>query len=361
MKNKIKIMFFLPNLGGGGAERVAVNMLRLLDAEKFDLSLVLVDKFGEYIDSIPKYVKVHDFSLRKTIFSIFKLRHIVQEQKPDILFSTLFRAHNVVYLSLLGIKEKPVVVLRSSNSPKLVLENNQLGKLSRFLLEKAYENADFILAQTPEMKDEIVKYHHISGAKIDVFLNPLDTDLIDEKIKNIKNPFDATKVNVVAAGRLTRQKGFDVLIKSFHEVVNENSDFVLHIIGNEGGEQDNLKRMVHNLKLESNIKFLGFQDNPYRYFFFSDLYVLSSRWEGLPNTVLENLYLKKPVVATKCIPFMNQLINDGENGFLVEVENVSQLADAILKYRNIDIDKNVSLTYESDVNKLFLDALNKSS
>jgi len=360
MNYKSKIIFYLPNLHGGGAERVAVNMIRQLNKQKFDVSLALVDNTGVYKSLIPDHVTIYDLKAKKTILSLFKLRKLIQKSQPDIVFSTLFRAHNVLYLALLGINKKPIIILRSPNSPKLVLEHNQLSRLTKFLLEKAYRNADMILAQTPEMKDEIIKYHHITGSKIKVFLNPLDTNLIDEKIQNVVTPFDNDMINVVAAGRLTKQKGFDILIQAFRYVVDKNNDFILHIIGSDSGEKENLEKMVRDLNLEKNVKFLGFQENPYRFFLLSDLYVLSSRWEGLPNTVLENLYLEKPVVATKCIPFMSQLINDGENGFLVDVGNISQLAEAILKFKSIDSEKNVPLVCNSDVDKLFLD-VNKLS
>ncbi len=337
MTEKIKIMFFLPDLSGGGAERVAVNMLRLLDSKKFDISLVLVNKIGEYIDIIPEHIKIYDLGLKKTIFSIVKLRKMVKELQPNVIFSTLFRTHKVVYLALLGIKKKPTVILRSPNSPKLLLENHQLGMFSKYLLEKAYNNANLILAQTPEMKEEIVKYHNIHEDKVQVFLNPIDIDQINHKLKNIITPFNSHKINVVAAGRLTRQKGFDVLIKAFKKVVAKNNSFMLHIIGKDDGYKEQLERLVHSLELEENVYFWDFQKNPYRFFYFSDLYVLSSRWEGLPNTVLENLYLNNPVIATRCISFMDTLIKDGQNGLLIAVDNENSLAQAILDYKKINV------------------------
>ena len=148
---KTKVVFFLPNLHGGGAERVSITMLRKLDKSKFDITLVLVKKVGDFIELVPSNVNIIDLNLQKTIFSYFKFRNIIQKIQPDIVFSTLIRTHNVLYLALYGIQNKPKIILRSPNSPKLLLENNQLGRWSRFLLEKAYKRANLILAQTPEM------------------------------------------------------------------------------------------------------------------------------------------------------------------------------------------------------------------
>ncbi len=338
---------------GGGAERVTINILRMLDRNFFDIHLVIMSKEGPSFEYLPKDIILHDLNVSKTIFSILKLRKTIRNVQPDIIYSTLFRTHQAIYFALQGIKNKPIVLMRSQNSPKLLLENNRMGVFEKFLLEKAYIKADFVLAQTPEMKDEIAKYHHIDEKKIQVFLNPLDTDYIDEKVKNIQNPFDSRYINVVAAGRLAKQKGFDILIKSFKEIVENNNDFVLHIIGEDLGEKEKLVKIMQEYSLENNINFLGYQNNPYKYFFFSDLFVLSSRWEGMPNAVIENLYLKKPVVSTKCIPFMSELIKNKKNGLLVDVDNSKELAKAILNYKEIKLEFSDPMGTRKDVNSFF--------
>lgn len=348
---KYKIVFFLPNLNGGGAERVAVNMIRQLDLELFSISLILVQKTGEYLDHIPAQVDIINLNMNKTIFSIYKLHKIIKKLKPDIVYSTLYRTSIALYLSLLGQKKKHVTILRNPTSPKLVLEEKSLSPMMKFLLEKSYHNADCILAQTPEMKDEISQYHHICKEKIKVFLNPIDITNIKENINEIENPFSNNKINIVAAGRLGKEKGFDILLKSLKYVIEQDEKYFLNIIGKESGEEKNLYNLVNELNLTENVKFWGFQKNPYKFFYFSDLYVLSSRREGLPNTVLENLYLKKPIVATNCIPFMYDLIDNNINGYIVDVEDVEGLANAILNYKKLNTTSKI--WKGSDVNKLF--------
>jgi len=352
-----KILFFLPNLNGGGAERVALNIIRQLDKVDFSISLVLVNRTGKYLDLIPEHVKVYDLGSKKTILSIFKLRRLLIELQPNIVFSTLIRTHVALNLSMIQVTPRPLIILRSPNSPSLLLSNKQLNPLLRYFLEKAYQQSDVIIAQTPEMKDEIVKYHAVDETKVEVLINPIDTNFIDSKLENISNPFNEKNINVVAAGRLTRQKGFDVLIKAFSEVVKHDDRFKLYIIGADDGESKLLNGLCEVLNLEDHVKFLGFKKNPYLYFFYSDLYVLSSRWEGLPNTVLENLYINKPVVATKCIPFMNVLIHHGKNGLLVDVEDISGLGKAILGYRDIK-EKGFVNTNTSNINNEFLRFVN---
>jgi len=330
---KKKIAFFMANLIVGGAERVTVNIIKQLDKEKFDIFLIMVSQNGILLEEIPSHVKILDLNSTKTLFSIFKFRKMIQRVEPDIIYSTMIHTSIAQYIALLGIKNKPFIVLRNATSPKLLAQEGGHKKSWRLLFKRAYQSANKILAQTPEMKEELILYYNLLPEKIDIFVNPLDEDEINNKTNRISNPFDHEKINVVAAGRLTYAKAFDTLLDAFALVVKKNSNFVLHIIGREDGERELLLKKQKELNLENNVKFLGFQSNPYHFFSFSDLFVLSSRREGLPNAVLENLYLKKPIVATRCIPFISTLIEDGENGFLVDVDNIEELASKILDFK----------------------------
>ena len=354
-----KILFFIPQLVGGGAEKVTINIMRILNKDIFEVHLVVASSDGPSFDYLSDNIMLHNLKTSKTIFSIPKLRRLIREINPDIFFSSLIRGHIATSIALVGLEEKPFTIFRSPNSPKLLLKHNQMNFIQKYLLEHAYKRANIVLAQTPEMKNEIITYHHIKESKIKVFLNPLDTNFIDKNIKDIDNPFDDNMTNVVAAGRLTVQKGFDILIESFRNVVDVKNNYHLHIIGYDDGEEEKLKNMVQKMSLEENVHFLGYQENPYKYFFFSDLYVLSSRWEGLPNTVLENLYLNKPIISTRCIPFMDELIVNGENGFLVDVENTEQLTNAILDYESIQINSANNRKSKDETNELFLNFVEK--
>jgi len=333
MKNKI--LFFIPQMVGGGAEKVTVNIMKLLDKTLYDLHLVTLDE-GPAMAHVPDHVTVHLLHAKKTLYSLFQLRQKIRELQPHIVFSSLLRGHIALTLALIGIRNKPTVILRSPNSPKLLIENAQLSPTMKYLTELAYTRADKIIAQTPEMKAEITHYHHIDPTKINVLINPIDSADIDKKITNQPNPFDPKHINVIAAGRLLYQKGFDVLIDSFTKVIERNPLFRLYIIGEDvSGMKASLEQQVTILKLDPYITFLGYQPNPYPYFKHADVYALSSRWEGLPNTVLESLYLQTPVIATRCIPYLSELIQDGDNGYLVEVEDAQGLADAILQIKEI--------------------------
>jgi len=353
MSSKIKVIYYISTLDVGGAERVTVNIIRSLDRKKFDIYLVLVEKVGSFLDLIPNYVKIIDLDAKKTIFSILKLRREIKKINPDIIYSTLFRTHIAIDLSLMFINKRPKTIFRSPSSPKILFEREELSWMMKLLIKRAYKHADKVLAQTPEMREEISNYHGIDIEKIDVFINPLDTTLIDKKIKNSVNPFDDNMINIVAAGRLSIVKGFDTLLYAFKDVLNKNSSFFLHIIGRDGGEGKKLQKIVEELNMGDSVKFWGFQDNPYKFFYYSQLYILSSRREGLPNTVLENLYIEKPIIATRCIPFMDKLINDKKNGYLVEVEDTKGMSNAILNYKQLTVNSFKDMDTVLNINNLF--------
>jgi glycosyltransferase involved in cell wall biosynthesis len=240
------------------------------------------------------------------------------------------------------------------------MQDQPIGFLFRFILSKSYKKANLIISQTQEMKNEISKYHFSDPEKIKVIQNPVNKKLITSKLKGVTTPFSDDHINIVAAGRLTKQKGFDTLIKAFSIVNKVDSKFKLSILGGFEGEQaDELKTLAIELGLADTVSFLGFKSNPYQYFKYADSYVLSSRWEGLPNTVLECLYFGTSVISTNCIPVMEELISDGINGFIVDVDNVNQLGDAILKCQKIVNLNNDEPLHEIDINRVFLEIVNK--
>jgi len=349
MNNKIKIVYFLATLNMGGAERVTVNFIRKLDKDEYDIFLVLVDKRGELLSLIPEHVTIIDLKSKRTLFSLFKLRKILKFIEPNVVYSTLFRTHIALYFSYIGIKKRAKIVLRSPTSPKTLLQRDELNWFNKKLITYAYQSANTIIAQTPEMKEEISYFHNVDLDKIEVLLNPLDRALIDESIKEGENPFDEKDINVVTAGRLSTVKGFDILLCAFAEVLSSNKKFFLHIIGRDAGEEAFLKELSHQLNISHRVKFWGFQKNPYLFFYYSQLHVLSSRREGLPNTVLENLYLNRPIVATRCISFMETLIENGKNGLIVDVENAEMLGEAILSYSTL---KSENIEYKENLEQI---------
>lgn len=196
-----------------------------------------------------------------------------------------------------------------------------------------YKQASTIIAQTEEMKDELCKLG-LNPEKIVVLHNLIDESLINRKACE-SSPFPKdSKIRFVSVGRFAPQKGFDILVKAFKIVNDRIPDTELYIVGSFDGEGkvvfDELCRIISTLEIDGKVYFTGYTDNPYKYIKNSSVYVLSSRYEGLPNVLVEAQFLGIPSAAVNCIPMIARMIKDGENGFLAEPENPESLANAMI-------------------------------
>lgn len=351
MIKRKKILFTLPNLLGGGAERVMVNIINQLDNKYFDITLLLINRRGALNTSIVNKVNIIDLNISRTRYSLFLIIKTIRKINPCIIFSTTHRMNILILLASFFIKRKIKIFIREPNMPSLLIKNSKLTKVQLSMIKFLYKFSYKIVAQTDEMKEDIINSYSMSKSKVITFYNPIDCNFIKESIKNSKNPFDRTKINIVSSGRIIDQKAYDILIRSFEIVVKNDPNYRLYILGEDVvGLKKELLKLVKKSKLENFVLFKGFIDNPYIYYNYSDLFVLSSRWEGLPNVIIENLYLEKPIIATNCIKYLSRLINNGKNGFIVPVDDYKKLADKILNYKII---KPRNTYIQSDINSLF--------
>lgn len=317
----------------GGAERMSVTITKSLDRDKFKVEYYLVGDFEDerapLKQFIPDDLSVHCIGSCSSILLILKFFFILAKEKPDVVFA-----------SVLNINNKLLVLRKLFRHVKFVIRcDNYLytyNDKQRRIILKTYPNADIIIAQTEEMKQELIDEMHISEDKVVVLQNPVDTETINKKIQTGKIPYsDDGKVRYVASGRFAYQKGFDLLVEAFAIVKKQQPEAELYIVGrNDGGFEDyynEVKQLIEKHGLQDSVKCVGFQNNPYVYIKYADCFVLSSRWEGLPNVMIESLYLGTPVAAFKCIPVIGRIVTDGADGYLAEKENVESLAKAMMK------------------------------
>ena len=318
----------------GGAERMSVTITKRLDRKKFEVIYYLIgstDDKGKVPlqEFIPSDLEVRCVSGSNPLLMIGKYLCILLKERPDIVFSSVININNKLLL-LRRLFKKTKFIMRCDNYLYTYSERQ------RQIIDKTYHRADIIIAQTEEMKQELIDEIHIPECKVVVLQNPVDTETIDQKIQNGKNPYpNDGKLRYVASGRFAHQKGFDLLIEAFAIVKRQQPDAELYIVGrNDGGCEDcykEVKRLIEKQGLQDCVKCVGFQANPYVYIKYADCFVLSSRWEGLPNVMIESLYLGTPVAAFKCIPVIERIVTDGADGFLAEKEDVKSLAKAMME------------------------------
>jgi glycosyltransferase involved in cell wall biosynthesis len=317
-----KILFILPNCRGGGAEKVTLQLLQNLDRKKFQLKLVLLQYAGEFIAEIPKDVKVIDLKIKHVRYSIFKLIKLIKTEQPDIVYSTLTHLNIVICILAFIIKTK--IVIRESNIISSLITSN----IQKILYKIVIRNADTIVAQSEDMKEDLIKNFAVNSKKIVLINNSVNIDFIQKKAEEQIDTFFANKKLLVSVGRLSYQKGFDLLIESFSKINNHN--YYLVIIG-QGIEEEKLRKMAKDANIENRIIFTGFQENPYKYIANADFLISSSRFEGFPNVVIEALACGTPVIANKYKGGINEIINETV-GNIIDIRNSDEFQNCLSQY-----------------------------
>jgi len=317
------VLFTIPTLEGGGAERVFVTLLSHLDRARFAPHLALVEAKGVHLADVPDDVPVHDLGGRGPM-AFVRLALLVRRLRPGVVFSSLTFYSTLVLLTRPLAPRGVRFVVRENNLPTVHVPRMPYGKLRWWLYAPAHRRADRIVCQTAAMRDDVVR----AGVPADrtvVIPNPVDLDRIAGRAGGGR-PFAQGGRHLVAAGRLVHPKGFDLLLEAFARVVKARDDVWLHLLG-DGPERAALEARAAELGLGPQVAFEGFLDNPYPWLRHADLFVLPSRYEGFPNVVLEALALGTPVVAFDC-PGGSAVV-DGVNGWTVPAGDVGALAERI--------------------------------
>ena len=333
-----KIIFILPSLYGGGAERIVLNLLKHLDRDRFTPILALVKKEGRYLQDVPKDIELIDLKVKQARYSLFKIAKLIREQKPDIVFTSLSHLNLLIALIRPFFSKRVKFIARESNTVSEQNQRDKYPKINDLLYKLVYNNYDLIVTQARAMRDDLKQNYNIDESKMRIIYNPVDIEFIKNSSNSHKVDLPKGKFNLLAVGRLSVQKGFDLLLKSFAKL---DESFFLTILG-EGEKRDELIKMIKESCLESRVDLKGFSSNPYAYMKEADLLVLSSRYEGLPNVVLEANSLGLGVVAYDSSGGTGEIIEDGINGYLVKPFDVDEFASKIFYVKEHPLDpKNV--------------------
>lgn len=323
----------------GGAENVILNIAKLLHLDKKDFIINLIDVKGSNLPKLEPLVNkefnYQIISWKNQISFMYELYKSIKKEQPDIIFSSA-RHINVRLLILKKIFfKKKKFLIRNDNT------FSSLKNYKKKFFKCIYKYANKIICQTSEMESELKNYN-IPSSLLQTIYNPIDKEKID-KLKKESNPFEENSFKYIAVGRLSYQKGFDLLIKAFNKVIKSNPKSKLYILGdinyNNKKTYNELKQLINQNNLKESVIFLGYQENPYKYLENANVFVLSSRWEGLPNVLLEAKYIGIPIVATDCIPIIEKLVKSEDNGYLVKNNDIDSIADGMLKAQTISWNK----------------------
>ena len=319
---KISIIFILPDLETGGAERIVTTIANHLPQDIFEPKILLLRKEGGYLELLKDDIEIIDIKTPRIRHSLKPILKEIRKRKPDIVFSGFGEIN--AYLSLF-IKFFPNTkfIARETN----VVSQHVTRKEIRFFY-KFYNNYHRIICQSDDMQNDLIENFKIKKEKIIKINNPVDFDFINEKLAISEKPesFKEGFKNVVSIGNLSSRKGFDNLLNVFSHLKNEK--ILLHILG-DGRDKELLHQMKTDLGLE-NVVFHGQQKNPYQFLKFADLFILSSRYEGFPNVLLEAGACGTYSLANNCKGGITEIIQPKINGEIGDIENLEKFADKIV-------------------------------
>jgi glycosyltransferase involved in cell wall biosynthesis len=298
-----RVLFLIPTLTGGGAERVIVTLLQHLDRDRFDLSLAVVDmRDAAFHDEVPSDVDFTDLHCRRVLHALPRVARLVWRQRPDVVISTL--GHLNIALAMLRplLPSSVRYIARETTVITHGLTEYRRPALWRLAYRRYYRRFDRVICQSEAMRDDLVEHYRVPVRATVVINNPVDLDRIAELASQdlpasatafMRQSERAQAIRLVAAGRLVEQKGFDVTLKALALL---DDGYQLTILG-DGPDRARLESLALRHSLAARVHFAGFQKNPYAHFARADAFVLSSRYEGFPNVALEALACGTPVVA----------------------------------------------------------------
>jgi glycosyltransferase involved in cell wall biosynthesis len=343
--SKRNILFVLPSLNAGGAQGITATLLRHLNREKFEICLAIADSINKSHYSIPEDVTAYSFYHQKSRYALPSLIALIRRERPEVVFSTLGHLNLLIRLAHGLMPRYTVFVARETNIPSMNLLQSPYPRLFSFLYRRLYPKFDLVICQSEDMKKDLVDNFGLCPTKLLVINNPVDMEFITQQAKEGCSCYQSGVINLLAAGKLMFQKGFDLLLQAFARLDQER--FHLTILG-KGPEELPLKQRAQDLGIAQRVTFAGFQQNPYPYMAQADLFVLSSRFEGFPNVVLEANACGTPVVAFACPGGLKEIIREGENGMLARPENYLALAEKINEAARLSWEKNKIISSVSE-------------
>ena len=317
---KKKALIILPSYSVGGAEKVLLSYYKYFKSSKINLKLLVINSKGPNSDFLNKN-KI-ELKFNKFIYSLPTLIKIIKKENYNFIISTFPHISALVLLTKYIRLHNCKIIIRQPN----IIEASLTGTFKLFLLKHIYKKlikyADAVIVTSNHMLEEARK-NKVLEKKIFFITNPIDLRKTRLDIQPYRAKGEKTKL--IFVGRLVYQKGIDRILYLFKKINN----LELLLIG-DGIEKKKLQSKVKELKIEKNVKFLGFKKKPFKYIAGADYFILPSRWEGLPNCVIESLALGTPVIAFSDIKSLLDYKKNIKNKSLTLCDNLQSL-ELVLK------------------------------
>lgn len=336
-----KILFIHSSLGGGGAERVLIDILKNIDTDSFQVDLLLIYGTGVYMKDIPAninyigclYEKKRPFG--KWFVARLHLGHLFECREIRRVMKGRYYDTIVSFMENGPLKYHGFITDKAQNNVSWVhtdLLNNHYSRCS-FLSDnhekKIYQKMNTIVFVSDTALNNFQKLFNLRNVNMKVIHNPIDAVRIQNR--SLEESVPKIKFTLCAVGRICPQKRYDRLLHAVKILYDKGCDITVNILGT-GYMEAEIKKMCSSLNLDTIVNFLGFKENPYPYIKNSDVFCLSSDTEGYPTVVCEAIVLGVPVVATDIVG-SRDIIGQNEYGLLTGLTPES-FADAIYSLYN---------------------------
>lgn len=327
-----RIALFLPQLAGGGAERSILNLAEAILDRGIVVDLVVAHPGGEFVSRVPAGVRLVALDASSTAASIPKLARYLKTERPGTIMSALDHANIAAQIAvrLSGSRTRSVISIRNTFSAESALRKSLKRRIEVLLAKRLYPGADAILAVSDGAAEDLARFLGIPRNRIAVTYNPVVSDhLFRQAAEPVDHPWfvPGAPPIVLAAGRLSDQKDYPTLIRSFG-AARRNTCARLVILG-DGERRAELEALIHSLGLQDDVLLPGFVHNPFAYMAKAFVFVLSSRHEGLPGVLIQALACGCPVIATDCPSGPREILEGGRFGALIPVGDEAALSSAL--------------------------------
>ena len=324
-----KISIIIPNLGGGGIERLSIRLCRYFLAQGYTVDFVVLLAQGELLDEVPDEAELIDLKSSKIRFSLWSLVRYLKVRQPDAVLVAMWP---LTIFAILAHK------LSCSQSRLVISDHNILSKsyhdqhwLQKFFLCKTihffYPLADVRIAVSKGVADDLAQVGKLNRSSFSVIYNPTAESQSLLQHINSDTWLKFSGKRIISVGSFKPQKDHTTLIRSFSLLITHQSA-TLVILG-EGKLRPDMERLINELDLSDHVVLPGFMNDPYPWYLGADLFVLSSRWEGFGNVLVEALQCGIPVVSTDCRSGPREILENGRYGRLVPVGDKVALATAM--------------------------------
>lgn len=328
MSRRTRILLLLSHLGGGGAEHVIALVARGLSQEKYEVHLGLVVQKDRSGESLPAWVSVHPLGAGRARAGALPLLRLIWRLRPDVVLTGAAEVTFLVLMLRPLFPAKTSVLVRQNATATSVMAFGRLPRITRLLYRLLYKNSDRVICQSRDMARDLARAAGIGEEQIAVLPNLVDLAGIRAALR-VQGAESSGGLQLLAVGRLSREKGFDLLLQALAMVRERFPDVKLILVG-AGREEQALKSLCRQLGLEDAVGFAGRVDPPYAFFARATLFVLSSRHEGMPNALLEAAAAGLPIVATPASGGVVDLLRGRSGAWLAPEISAEALAATII-------------------------------